>query len=299
MASTAQRSLGLAGVDEARSGDSVVINARCRFQTSEGHRVVSACGVVIAHYTVGDAMAEAHAMVGLVEQGWAHQNEIAAAFKVSERTVRRHQRRFEEGGLASLGRRSGYPRGRPRVGAKRSKLVNQWKAQGESNREIAQRLGVSEKAVRKQLRRLGWQPRQAEQLPLMGIESADPNLSGSSDESPGAPAKAAAQDHERAPERSPATADQTCPARRTSRSARQPRHRRRTTSARRNTRQRLRTQTCPLRRTSRLPFRSTRTPATANSIGYWPRSDYYTTPLRCFVQACASPTPACCWPSRH
>jgi len=33
----------------------------------------------LAQYAVGDRMAEAHAMVSLVEQGWADQNDVARA----------------------------------------------------------------------------------------------------------------------------------------------------------------------------------------------------------------------------
>jgi hypothetical protein len=91
------------------------INAQCLLKTRDGHRVVLVAGVPIAHYAVGDAMAEAYAMVHLVAQGWVDQNEVARAFDRSERSVRRYQRRFEGGGLAALGRRGGYPAGRPRV----------------------------------------------------------------------------------------------------------------------------------------------------------------------------------------
>jgi transposase len=124
-------------------------------------------------------MAEAHAVVGLVEQGWADQREVARAFDCSARTVRRHQRRFEEGGLAALSRVDGYPRGRARLAVSRRRWVQQLKAQGHSQREIARRLGVTENAVRKLLRRLGWKassPIQAE-LPFTDKESAHPNLS--------------------------------------------------------------------------------------------------------------------------
>ena len=136
----------------------VFINARCRLETRDGYRVVSVCGVVLAHYPVGDRMSEALAMVNLVDQGWAQQKEVARGFGCSERTVRRCQRRFDSGGLQALGRPSGYPKGRARLPATRTELVNLWKGQGESNREIARRLGVSEKAVRNLLRRLGWKP---------------------------------------------------------------------------------------------------------------------------------------------
>src|SRR5205823_11676929 len=62
-----------------------------------------------------DYLVEAHAMVSLVDQGWASQVEVARTFNCSTRTVRRNQRRFEESGLAALGQPRGYPPGRPRL----------------------------------------------------------------------------------------------------------------------------------------------------------------------------------------
>ena len=160
--------------------DVVAINARCLVRTSHRHRVVLVAGVPIAQYTVGDRMAEAHAMVSLVEQGWAQQGEIAQAFDITARTLRRHQRRFEAGGLVALGRSAGCPTGTLRVAQARVRLVSRLKADGCANREIARRVGVSETAIRKLLGRLGWRPPRAEQgsLPLdPGPEPANPNLS--------------------------------------------------------------------------------------------------------------------------
>jgi transposase len=58
--------------------------------------------------------------------------------------------------------------------------VNTWKTEGLSNREIVRRLGVSEMAIRKVVRRLGWKPPQRQKM-LFGKEfdDANPNLSGS------------------------------------------------------------------------------------------------------------------------
>src|SRR6185503_6492131 len=133
-----------------------VINERCLIRTQQDHRVVIVSGVVLGQYAVKDRMAEAHVMVSLVEQGWADQIEVARAFACSVRTLRRHQRRFEEGGLVALGRKDGYPPGRRRLSASRRGLVQQLKSKGHSNREIARRIGVNEKAIRKLLRSLGW-----------------------------------------------------------------------------------------------------------------------------------------------
>lgn len=160
--------------------DAVAINARCLVRTQDGHRVVLVAGIPIAHYVIGDTMAEAHAMVSLIEQGWADQIEVARAFGRDERSVRRYQRRFEDGGLAALGRPGGYPLGRPRTDHARARLVTRLRGEGKSLRQIAEVVGVAENAIRKQLRRLGWpaaKPVQAE-LPLLA-PAAHPNLSGS------------------------------------------------------------------------------------------------------------------------
>ena len=156
----------------------VAVNARCLVRTQDGHRVVVVAGMVLCQYAVGDRMAEAHAMVSLVEQGWGDQTEVARAFRCSARTVRRLQRRFEVGGLPALAREAGYPTGRPRLARSRSREVSALKAAGHSNREIARRIGVSEMAIRKLVARLGWNaPRVGQEaLPLPGT-GANPNVS--------------------------------------------------------------------------------------------------------------------------
>jgi hypothetical protein len=170
---------GLFADDEPEEG-LVVVNERAIVRTQDGHRVVSVAGVVLAHYAVGDRMAEAYAMVSLVDQGWASQVAVARAFGWESRTLRRQQRRFEEGGLAALGRSGGYPKGRPRVERSRARLVSRWKSEGIATREIARRVGVHDNAIRKQLARLGWRPQRAEQVALPLVEpcpAAHPNLS--------------------------------------------------------------------------------------------------------------------------
>jgi transposase len=168
--------------------DTRVVNDRCVIRTRDGHRLVIGSGIVLWQYPVGDHMAEAYAMVSLVEQGWADQNDVARAFGCSARTLRRQQRRYEDGGLAALGQRDGYPRGRRRLGASRRRQIHRLKSEGHSNREIARRVGVNEKAVRKVVRRMGWKEQRPERpLLLLGeVTPADPNMSAFSSPPSGA-----------------------------------------------------------------------------------------------------------------
>jgi transposase len=156
-----------------------IINERCLIRTQDEHRVVLVSGIVLAQYSLTDQMAEVYAMVNLVEQGWATQQDVARAFNCSARTVRRDQRRFEDGGLAALGHLGGYPKGQQRLPAARRGWIDRLKAQGHSNREIARRAGVSEMAIRKVLRRLGWKesPPQQDLIPAEDVAPANPNLS--------------------------------------------------------------------------------------------------------------------------
>src|SRR6266850_914383 len=148
-------------VRPAPSSDTVVVNDRVCFQTEEKQRVVFVHGVIFSHYAIEDRAAEAYAMVLLFESGYADQNDIARCFGYSARTLRRYQERFKAGGLSALAR----PRGRPVVRSpvhkklhERDRTILRLKTKEMSNRWIAGRLGLSEKAVRKSLRRLGWKP---------------------------------------------------------------------------------------------------------------------------------------------
>ena len=139
------------GLPPAPPSNTVVINVRCTLRAEEEQCVVVVGGLPVFHYCVADAMAEAYAMVMLVESGFAQQTEVARAFGVSERTVRRYQERYGQAGMAGLSRPEGWRRGRRRIAGKRLRLIERLKREGMSNRAIAQRLGVSEMAIRKLL----------------------------------------------------------------------------------------------------------------------------------------------------
>ena len=118
-------------------------------QTEEDQRVIVVGGLPVYHYCAADAVAEAYAMVMLVESGFAQQTEVARALGKSDRTVRRHQERYRQAGMEGLGRPEGWRSGRRRIAGKRLRVIEKLKSQGLSNRVIAQRLGVSEMAIRK------------------------------------------------------------------------------------------------------------------------------------------------------
>src|ERR1700758_5040655 len=129
--------------------NTVIINARCSLRIEADQRVIVVAGLPVHHYRAEDAVAEAYAMVFLVESGFAQQTDVARAFARSVRTIRRYQESYAHGGMAALGREEGWRRGRRRISGNRLRSIEMLKSQGMSNRAIAQRLGVTEKAIRK------------------------------------------------------------------------------------------------------------------------------------------------------
>jgi transposase len=136
------------GLPPSKRSDAIIINGRCTLRIEGEQRIVLVAGLVVHSYSVEDPIAEAYAMVLLVEAGYAQQNEVARAFGCSERTVRRHQRRYRQGGMAELSRREGWRLGRKRIASKRLRTIERLRAEGMSNRGIARRLGVTENAIR-------------------------------------------------------------------------------------------------------------------------------------------------------
>jgi hypothetical protein len=148
---------------------SVFVNDRVSSRTEGTQRVISVHGVVFAHYDVSDRVAEAYALVTLVDSGYADQNDLAHAFGYSTRSLRRYRTRFEAGGLAALVRPPGRPvatRAEPSGSPKRDETILRLKTKGLSNRAIGGRIGFDEKVVRRSLHRLGWLPCPESCLPL-------------------------------------------------------------------------------------------------------------------------------------
>ena len=153
---------------EPLASATVVINGRCTLRTEGEHRVLFVAGLPFHHYSAGDAVAEAYAMLMPVDGGYATQREVAHAFGCCERTVRRHLERYHDGGMIALATRCGWRAGRRRLPVKRRRIIQRLKADGLSNREIARRLGVTENAIRKQVGRSEGRADSPKQLLLLG-----------------------------------------------------------------------------------------------------------------------------------
>jgi len=157
------------------ASNTVIINARCSLRIEADARVIVVAGLPVHHYRAEDAVAEAYAMVVLVDAGFAQQTDVARAFGRSVRTVRRHQGCYAQGGMAALDRPEGWRRGRRRISGKRLRTIELLKSEGLSNRAIAHRLGVSERAIRKQVG--ASKPAGSEQLAFAGMPAtAAPGL---------------------------------------------------------------------------------------------------------------------------
>ena len=142
-------------LDIPPSPETIPINGRCTLKKEGSVCVVYVAGLPVHHWAVGDRMAEAYAMVCLVQCGYTDQNDVARAFGCSDRTLRRHQRRFELGGMARLERVGGRPVGANAAPGPWVRAAEELRRRGLSFRDIAHRLGIGKTAVGKWLERLG------------------------------------------------------------------------------------------------------------------------------------------------
>ena len=133
--------------------DIIMINGRCTLRREGEARMVCVAGSAMHHWMAGDPMAERYAMVSLVQSGYADQNDIAWAFGITTRTLRKYQRDYEIGGIAALGRTSGRPPGIQAEPSPWVRIAIVMKSNGFSIRDTAQRLKVSIGAVSKWLTR--------------------------------------------------------------------------------------------------------------------------------------------------
>ena len=140
---------------ELAPSNTIIINERCTLRKEENLRVVSVAGLPMHHWVNGDKMAEAYAMLSLVQCGYANQKEVARAFGYTTRTLRYHQKRYEAGGMCELNRSACRPKGTQAEPGPWVGRASMLQSNGISIREIAHRLSVSKSTVSRWLTRLG------------------------------------------------------------------------------------------------------------------------------------------------
>ena len=161
-----QQSLPL---EEPTSDGRTYINASLWFVDQDGYRVVFRWHEPLYRVALTDTVHVRQVAVSLRQSKLATQAEIAKAFGHSEVTQRRWERRYEEDGLDGL-RDKARPGGRPHLSKGQEAFVRRWFKAGESNREMAKRLGVGEATIRRALDRLGLKRRAPAVNRLPGME---------------------------------------------------------------------------------------------------------------------------------
>lgn len=133
----------------------VRINARYSVAQEEDLRVVFAGGLPLLDFHVSDIAGRDLAIAQLAEHGGVGEHALADAFGVSRATVARAKSKLKSGGVPALVPRKRGPKGPSKLKGRKKKLMASMARQGMAKRAIARRLGVSERAVRDALKRLG------------------------------------------------------------------------------------------------------------------------------------------------
>jgi transposase len=163
--------------------DRIQINARCFLRSTDGCIVVCVHGQPVLSYDADDTAACRLAMVQLAEAGIANQKQIARGFGVQRVTVYRQIEKYRAGGVSALVPSKRGPKGPRTTGGRKDQVIINRKRAGESNYQIAERLGTSEASIRLALKRLGYVAGQATQCSLPGVALApgeEPTTNGAS-----------------------------------------------------------------------------------------------------------------------
>jgi transposase len=156
-----------------KSEEIVEINTRLWFAERDGYRVVYQGWETPLHCVAIDDQEHMRLVaVSLCLSGLAKQEEVAGHFGMSLRTLQRSIRRYQAGGLDGLRRKKGKGR-RRKIGVTQEAYVRRWFERGESNREMARRLGVTEGTVRSALKRMGLKASRTEATASMFAEDGE------------------------------------------------------------------------------------------------------------------------------
>ena len=160
------------GTEGRRTG----INRVLSFEDRAGVRVVFYGHEPIFRFPLSDTLSVRYVAVQLRLSSLATQEEVSRAFKHSVATQRRWENHYQANGLEGLmrGKSSGRPLGIPRT---LDGVLRTWFEQGISNREMAQRLKVSDPAIHRALARLGLHRRKRMPVGLSFAADSDEGVS--------------------------------------------------------------------------------------------------------------------------
>jgi hypothetical protein len=152
----------------ADSGPSDVIhvNAHAQIHLEGGARAVLIAGVPVFRFAAGDSAGESFARVLLASSGAATVTSVAKAFDCARLSVYRELTRFEEGGIEGLAHRKRGPKRASKLRDASERRLVALKRLGVPNTQIAQKLGVTESAVRAACKRLGLASTSTVTMPL-------------------------------------------------------------------------------------------------------------------------------------
>jgi len=150
------------------------INPRVQLHAEGDVRALVVAGIPVFHYAASDTAADSLARVMLVQDELAGASEVAEAFSLSRMTVYRELERYNEKGVEGLGRHKSGPKGPSKLKDEAAKQMLALRRKGVPIRQIAVRLGVSERGVRSALKRMGYrpEPEPEQQSLLLGVRAA-------------------------------------------------------------------------------------------------------------------------------
>jgi transposase len=162
---------------------SIPISPRFALSAEGDLRVIFINGQPVMEFHASDQAARDLVIVQLCEHGGLTEVEVARAFDISRPTVSRAKQKYADGGVAALISKHG-PKGPSKIKDYKEQLMIEMARQGRGKVEIATQLGVNESAVRKALRRLGFEELAVRQPKLLMQEPKQESAAGEAHEAP-------------------------------------------------------------------------------------------------------------------
>lgn len=154
-------------IEEPAPNAKVYVNEDCWFVNEEGRVTVFVKWLELLSYDDTDTTTKRIVIVILAESKVATQEELARAFAVDRATIFRWRMNYRKRGVEAFTPKKKGPKAPRKTGGKVDKTILKLKKKGESNREVARKVGVDEGTIRSTLKRLGYKKDQGQKdLPL-------------------------------------------------------------------------------------------------------------------------------------